>query len=126
MGPPTLTKEGNPPMPNLGPPIKPPPLSTSSTTRTTTATSAPVSAPPKVQQDSSATAAHPAATTPKAVVKPQVLTHIIDGHIIKESSQPFPITPATKSEYSFIIVVYPPAGIFYQSLVYGELIFYHL
>lgn len=30
--------------------------------------------------------------TPKAVVKPQVLTHVIDGHIIKESSQPFPIS----------------------------------
>jgi len=31
-------------------------------------------------------------STPKAVVKPQVLTHVIDGHIIKESSQPFPIS----------------------------------
>jgi hypothetical protein len=33
------------------------------------------------------------AATPKAVVKPQVLTHVIDGHIIKESSQPFPVSP---------------------------------
>ncbi len=31
--------------------------------------------------------------TPKAVVKPQVLTHVIDGHVIKESSQPFPVSP---------------------------------
>jgi len=38
----------------------------------------------------------PNAPTPKAVVKPQVLTHVIDGHIIKESSQPFPI-PAKNS-----------------------------
>ena len=30
-------------------------------------------------------------------VKPQVLTHIIDGHVIKESSQPFPVSP-TKSK----------------------------
>ena len=29
--------------------------------------------------------------TPKAVVKPNVLTHVIDGHIIQESSQPFPL-----------------------------------
>merc|ERR1719234_1774809 len=35
---------------------------------------------------------------PKAVqaVKPQVLTHVIDGHIIKESSQPFPVSPTKK------------------------------
>ena len=31
--------------------------------------------------------------TPKAVVKPQVLTHVIDGQVIKESSQPFPVSP---------------------------------
>ncbi|CAB4069318.1 PHC1 [Lepeophtheirus salmonis] len=29
--------------------------------------------------------------TPKAFVKPNVLTHVIDGHIIQESSQPFPL-----------------------------------
>ncbi|XP_071746630.1 uncharacterized protein [Lepeophtheirus salmonis] len=29
--------------------------------------------------------------TPKAFVKPNVLTHFIDGHIIQESSQPFPL-----------------------------------
>ena len=29
--------------------------------------------------------------TPKAVVKPNVLTHVIDGHVIQESSQPFPL-----------------------------------
>merc|ERR1712176_768743 len=32
--------------------------------------------------------------TPKAVVKPQVLTHVIDGHVIKESSAPFPLSPS--------------------------------
>jgi len=30
-------------------------------------------------------------STPKAVVKPNVLTHVIDGHIIQESSSPFPL-----------------------------------
>lgn len=29
--------------------------------------------------------------TPKAVVKPNILTHVIDGHVIQESSQPFPL-----------------------------------
>ncbi|CAF2743990.1 PHC1 [Lepeophtheirus salmonis] len=29
--------------------------------------------------------------TPKAFVKPNVLTHVIDGHVIQESSQPFPL-----------------------------------
>ena len=29
--------------------------------------------------------------TPKAVVKPNVLTHLIDGHVIMESSEPFPV-----------------------------------
>jgi hypothetical protein len=34
---------------------------------------------------------HGSHVTPKAVVKPNVLTHVIDGHIIQESSQPFPL-----------------------------------
>ena len=34
--------------------------------------------------------------TPKAVVKPNVLTHVIDGHIIQESSTPFPLDPKGK------------------------------
>jgi hypothetical protein len=33
----------------------------------------------------------PVSVTPKAVVKPNVLTHVIDGHIIQESSHPFPL-----------------------------------
>ena len=40
--------------------------------------------------------------TPKAVVKPQVLTHVIDGHVIKESSTPFPVSPS-KSKFVFQI-----------------------
>jgi len=35
--------------------------------------------------------------TPKAVVKPNVLTHVIDGHVIQESSQPFPLDDTTKA-----------------------------
>jgi len=51
--------------------------------------------PPKI---STPTPEQIVAPTPKAVqaVKPQVLTHIIDGHIIKESSQPFPVSPTKK------------------------------
>lgn len=29
---------------------------------------------------------------PKAMVKPQVLTHVIEDFVIQESSEPFPIT----------------------------------
>jgi len=75
--PPTLTKEIIPPMPNLGQPnttlTRPALISKSNETTE--------SVPP------------PVISTPKAVVKPQVLTHVIDGHIIKESSQPFPVSP---------------------------------
>ena len=46
-------------------------------------------------------------TTPKAVVKPQVLTHVIDGHIIKESSQPFPVSPVKGNKNSLVSHVYP-------------------
>merc|ERR1719319_883912 len=74
VGPPTLTKE--PPMPNLGPP-----------NLNMGGPKAPAPAPEP-------TPGPPA----KAVqaVKPQVLTHIIDGHVIKESSQPFPVSPTKK------------------------------
>ena len=38
---------------------------------------------------------------PKAMVKPQVLTHIIDGYIIQECVEPFPIVRgALMGEYS--------------------------
>ena len=46
--------------------------------------------------------------TPKAVVKPNVLTHVIDGHVIQESSQPFPLDDTTKGRlmlfYHFLIL----------------------
>lgn len=93
-GPPTLTKEVNPPMPNLGPPnISNPPSLEKAPSNTnpskvvpTTQSSAP--SLPDVEPG--------LVQTPKAVVKPQVLTHVIDGHIIKESSQPFPVSPTKK------------------------------
>merc|ERR1719499_1470398 len=55
----------------------------------------------------------PTDTTPKAVVKPQVFTHVIDGHIIKESSAPFPVSPSKtpirrKSEKDDVSKVTPP------------------
>ena len=89
-GPPTLTKEINPPMPNLGPPN----ISSSLTTS-------------KVmvgQTSQPLTGVEPnLVTTPKAVVKPQVLTHVIDGHIIKESSSPFPVSPSKSKLFVFKI-----------------------
>merc|ERR1719458_1246309 len=75
VGPPTLTKEA--PMPNLGPPnLNGPPA-------------------PKVSTPAPEPNLTPA---PKAVqaVKPQVLTHVIDGLVIKESSQPFLVSPTKK------------------------------
>merc|ERR1719384_1636361 len=95
LGPPTLAKEVNPPMPNLGPPniSNPPSLdkapsnaNSSKATTPTTQTSTPA------LTDGEAGLV----PTPKCVVKPQVLTHVIDGHIIKESSQPFPVSPSKK------------------------------
>ena len=100
-GPPMLTKEINPPMPNLGPPnlsgpgsmITPAPV-----------LKTPISiAPGTTQTPADANQTSSAQPTPKAVVKPnQVLTHIIDGHIIKESSTPFPVSPS-KSKLCQII-----------------------
>merc|ERR1719264_2187630 len=75
VGPPTLTKEA--PMPNLGPPN----LNGSPAPKVSTPAPEPNLTP-----------------APKAVqaVKPQVLTHVIDGLVIKESSQPFPVSPTKK------------------------------
>ena len=95
-GPPMLTKEVNPPMPNLGPP---------------NITGAPAPAPVPPQKTAPLPLAPqplpdlepPALTvTPKAVVKPQVVTHIIDGHVIKESSTPFPVSPSKGKATIFI------------------------
>lgn len=90
-----LTKETNPPMPNLGPPniSGPPQLMAPSLPQKPpgllppSAVPVPFTAPSQVTDPS-------LPQTPKAVVKPQVLTHVIDGHVIKESSAPFPLSPS--------------------------------
>jgi hypothetical protein len=41
--------------------------------------------------------------TPKAVVKPNVLAHMIDGHVIMESSQPFPIDKEDKGNVAVTV-----------------------
>jgi len=94
LGPPTLTKEINngPPMPNLGPPqlnAAAPPQTTETTPQTTQALA------PASNNTTDTDAGIQA--TPKAVVKPNVLTHVIDGHKILESSQPFPMSPSKTS-----------------------------
>lgn len=33
------------------------------------------------------------APVPQAVVKPQVLTHLIEGFVIQEGAEPFPVSP---------------------------------
>ncbi|XP_041479748.1 polyhomeotic-like protein 2 [Lytechinus variegatus] len=35
---------------------------------------------------------------PRAIVKPQILTHVIDGFIIEESKEPFPVTSGIPAE----------------------------
>jgi len=93
-GPPTLTKEVNPPMPNLGPPniSNPPSLEKAPNNSNLKALT-----PTTQSLTQNLTDGEPGLVpTPKAVVKPQVLTHVIDGHIIKESSQPFPVSPTKK------------------------------
>merc|ERR1719431_101558 len=94
-GPPTLTKEVNPPMPNLGPPnISNPPSLDKAPSNTN---SSKVSTPTTQTNTTTSTDGEAGLVpTPKCVVKPQVLTHVIDGHIIKESSQPFPVSPSKK------------------------------
>lgn len=35
---------------------------------------------------------------PQAIVKPQILTHVIEGFVIQEGAEPFPVTyPAVQS-----------------------------
>ena len=94
LGPPTLTKEINPPMPNLGPP------NISGNNLGSKVLGGPTTTQPLPAGEQSAVQG--LVTTPKAVVKPQVLTHVIDGHVIKESSTPFPVSPS-KSKFVFQI-----------------------
>lgn len=37
------------------------------------------------------------APVPQAVVKPQVLTHLIEGFVIQEGAEPFPVSPLLDS-----------------------------
>ncbi|XP_036394027.1 polyhomeotic-like protein 1 [Megalops cyprinoides] len=51
------------------------------------------------------------APPPQAVVKPQVLTHLIEGFVIQEGAEPFPVTGPVKerAEGAFPMAV-PPTG----------------
>ena len=94
LDPPTLTKEVITSMPNLGQP----------NLNHKAMTSLPNKPGGFVNQD----AEQGLVPTPKAVVKPQVVkTHVIDGHVIKESSQPFPVSPVKGNNqvcvYSFYL-----------------------
>lgn len=41
------------------------------------------------------------APVPQAVVKPQVLTHLIEGFVIQEGAEPFPVSVSAKCKSSF-------------------------
>ena len=50
--------------------------------------------------------------TPKAVVKPNVLSHVIDGHVIKESSTPFPVRDDKEgNDQSRFNLISPPTNV---------------
>ncbi|KAL4616746.1 polyhomeotic-like protein 1 [Arapaima gigas] len=51
------------------------------------------------------------APPPQAVVKPQVLTHLIEGFVIQEGAEPFPVTGLVKERAEGpMSVAVPPAG----------------
>ncbi|OCT71338.1 polyhomeotic-like protein 1 [Xenopus laevis] len=50
-----------------------------------------VSAPPSVPALSVTSRQHSDSKPPQAIVKPQILTHIIEGFVIQEGAEPFPV-----------------------------------
>ncbi|KAM8923775.1 polyhomeotic-like protein 1 isoform 2-T2 [Pelodytes ibericus] len=50
-----------------------------------------VSAPPSVPAISVTSRQHSDSKPPQAIVKPQILTHIIEGFVIQEGAEPFPV-----------------------------------
>lgn len=46
---------------------------------------------------------------PKAMVKPNILTHVIEGYVIQEANEPFPVT---RQRYSEIDEDEPPSKFF--------------
>ncbi|BET00127.1 core promoter Hypothetical protein [Nesidiocoris tenuis] len=96
--PPTIVPCSDPPSTSASNPVPAlaPMTSTAPVTMTTVTTSiptaklttAPVNPVPAQQPDPP----KPLQGPPKAMVKPQVLTHVIEGYVIQESSEPFPIT----------------------------------
>ncbi|KAF5891736.1 polyhomeotic-like protein 1, partial [Clarias magur] len=74
-----------PSVPDSAPPLSPAPSSD-------TAPEIAFSTPPTL----SVSLPHPRAPLPQAVVKPQVLTHLIEGFVIQEGAEPFPVTGPIK------------------------------
>ncbi|KAF7708393.1 hypothetical protein HF521_017450 [Silurus meridionalis] len=73
------------PIPDSAPPLSPAPS-------LDTAPEIAFSTPPTL----SLSLPHPRAPLPQAVVKPQVLTHLIEGFVIQEGAEPFPVTGPIK------------------------------
>lgn len=62
---------------------------------------------------------------PKAMVKPQVLTHVIEDFVIQESSEPFPVRPGLLADYKNTHAGYKdcdePPRMFFFSFLFVEL-----
>ncbi|XP_062848647.1 polyhomeotic-like protein 1 [Trichomycterus rosablanca] len=76
-----------------------PPLSPAPSMETTSETA--FSTPPTLSLS------HPRAPVPQAVVKPQVLTHLIEGFVIQEGAEPFPVTGPIKEHAMGVPVAVP-------------------
>lgn len=50
---------------------------------------------------------------PQAIVKPQVLTHVIEGFVIQEGAEPFPVCVSVQSllQWKHDVINYPRAGV---------------
>ncbi|XP_060726936.1 polyhomeotic-like protein 1 isoform X1 [Tachysurus vachellii] len=79
------TAQNCPSIPDSAPPLSPAPS-------LDTAPEIAFSTPPTL----SLSLPHPRAPLPQAVVKPQVLTHLIEGFVIQEGAEPFPVTGPIK------------------------------
>ncbi|XP_068111360.1 polyhomeotic-like protein 1 isoform X2 [Hyperolius riggenbachi] len=72
-----------------------------------------VSAPPCVPALSVTSRQHSDSKPPQAIVKPQILTHIIEGFVIQEAADPFPVgspqIPKDPEKVPASVTVLPPA-----------------
>lgn len=58
---------------------------------------------------------------PQAIVKPQVLTHVIEGFVIQEGAEPFPVCVSVQSllQWKQDGINYPGAGVLENECMRG-------